>query len=553
MYMSPEQAEGEPVDFRSDLSSLGSVLYAMCNGRPPFRAPTTMAVLKRVCEETPRPIREINSELPPWLEELVARLHAKAPAERGASAQAVADLLAWHLAELQQGSTPRAAGPPAFAERPHAKPGPVPPRRSRRLLAMTTAVLMALFTGLGLSEATGVTNVRGTVIRLFSGEGTLVVEVDDPGVSVSLDGEDLVIHGAGVREIRLKPGQYQVKATKDGKFLRDELVTVARDRREVVRISRKSTGPSSRPAPTPAKFKQSLVGHTEGVISVAYSPNGRLLASGDEAGEVRVWSVPDCTPRYVLPARGQHVHVLVFSPDGKYLLTASDENGDINVWGAETGKSAGALKGHTKGLYAVSFCPDRKTLVSGGYDATIRVWDFAPRREVRAIPAPEGQWIRSVVVSAGGKIAVTSGEKVFLLEPDGQLVKTFDTAAALLCFSLDGRLLVDTIWREGWVTVWDVKTRERVRAWQAHRGTVNGVAFSGDGRALATAGGDGAVRLWDVATHRELAELLHEGHTYQLAFSPDGDTLATTGLANRLVKLWDVSFLRSLKAPGKGN
>jgi len=101
MYMSPEQAQGEPVDLRSDLFSLGSVLYAMCTGRPPFRAPTTMAVLKRVCEETPRPVREISPELPVWLGDLLARLHAKAPADRFASAREVADLLAQHLADLQ--------------------------------------------------------------------------------------------------------------------------------------------------------------------------------------------------------------------------------------------------------------------------------------------------------------------------------------------------------------------------------------------------------------------------------------------------------------------
>jgi WD40 repeat protein len=81
----------------------------------------------------------------------------------------------------------------------------------------------------------------------------------------------------------------------------------------------------------------------------------------------------------------------------------------------------------------------------------------------------------------------------------------------------------------------------------------NGVAFSGDGWTLATAGGDGAVRLWDVATQRQLAEVPHEGHAYQLAFAPDGTTLATVGRQNRLVKLWDVSFLRSLKRPEKGN
>ena len=87
MYMAPEQAQGETIDQRADLFSLGSVLYAMCSGRPPFRAANTMAVLKRVVEDTPRPIREIIPEVPEWLCELIARLHAKNPADRITSAQ----------------------------------------------------------------------------------------------------------------------------------------------------------------------------------------------------------------------------------------------------------------------------------------------------------------------------------------------------------------------------------------------------------------------------------------------------------------------------------
>ena len=101
-YMSPEQAQGEAVEHRSDVFSLGSVLYAMCTGRPPFRATGTMAVLKRVCEDTPRPIREINPEIPDWLCEIIAKLHAKKPAERIQSAKEVAELLSRHLAHLQQ-------------------------------------------------------------------------------------------------------------------------------------------------------------------------------------------------------------------------------------------------------------------------------------------------------------------------------------------------------------------------------------------------------------------------------------------------------------------
>src|SRR4051812_15839645 len=144
----------------------------MCTGRPPFRAPSARAVLKRVCEETPRPIREINPELPPWLGELVARLHAKAPADRVGSAREVADLLARHLAELQRGGTPSAPRRPQPAQLPAEKPALAPPGRPRRRWLMAAAVLLALLAGLGLSEATGGTDARGAVIRLFSPEGT---------------------------------------------------------------------------------------------------------------------------------------------------------------------------------------------------------------------------------------------------------------------------------------------------------------------------------------------------------------------------------------------
>jgi WD40 repeat protein/tRNA A-37 threonylcarbamoyl transferase component Bud32 len=551
LYMAPEQAAGELIDARADLFSLGSVLYELCTGRPAFRAPTTVAVIRRVCDETPRPIREVNPDIPEVVCQVIERLHAKKPGDRPASAQEVAELLARLLADLQQpNSVGHVSNVPAQKARW---------KRAPRRWFWAAAALVLVAAGLGMSEATGVTDVRGTVIRLISPEGTLVVEVDDPGVSVVVDGGDVVITGAGAKEIRLRPGQYKVEASKDGKVVRQELVMVTRNGRQVVRISKEAAPLEKSVVPAPAaKLKKSLLGHTQSVNNVAYSPDGRLLASSDEAGEVRVWDMPGGTLRYVLPVRGPKVHALTFSPDGKSLLTGAvvDEGpGDINVWEAKTGKPDGVLKGHTKGANEVSFGPGGQTLVSAGWDATVRVWDFAARREVRVIPAPDGQWIRSVVLSAGGKVAVGGGEngKVFLLGLDGKLVKAFDTSAGPVCFSPDGRLLAGTTWRQGLVTVWDVNSGERVGAWRAHEGLANGVQFSRDGRVLATAGSDGAVRFWDVATQRQLSELRQEGDAYQLAFSPDGQSLATTGRENRLVKLWDVSFLRSLKPPQKSN
>jgi serine/threonine-protein kinase len=121
MYMSPEQAEGLAVDHRSDLFSLGTVLYAMCTGHPPFRASGTHAVLKRVIDASPRPIRETNSEIPDWLEAIVANLHAKKPEDRLQTAKEVAEQLGQHLAHLQQ---PASASAPASLMVPVKAPAP---------------------------------------------------------------------------------------------------------------------------------------------------------------------------------------------------------------------------------------------------------------------------------------------------------------------------------------------------------------------------------------------------------------------------------------------
>jgi hypothetical protein len=232
MYMSPEQAEGTAVDARSDLFSLGSALYAMCTGRPPFRAGTSMAVLRRVCDDEPTPIREVNPEVPDSLAEIIAKLHSKNPADRFQSAAEVADLLGRHLAHVQH---PSIAPLPASV-----KPTARPKRGWRRhWWATAAAVLLMLAAGLGTTEATGVTKVRSTVVRLFTPEGTLVVETDDPAVKVVVEGDgDLVITGAGPQEVRLRAGSYRLRATKDGKpvNLDHDLVTITRGDREIVKV-----------------------------------------------------------------------------------------------------------------------------------------------------------------------------------------------------------------------------------------------------------------------------------------------------------------------------
>jgi anti-sigma factor RsiW len=252
-YMAPEQAGVEVVDHRADLFSLGSVLYAMCTGHPPFRAEGSLAVLKRVCDDTPRPIQQINPETSEWLVAVVGKLHAKDPGERFQSAAEVADLLSLHLAGTQHSSqTPMSRAIESVA---------IPPRRAKPrcrgwLLAAVPALLLVC--GLGFSEGTGMTQVVPTVIRIISGAGTLVVEVNDPAVKVAIEGDGgLVISGAGLHEVRLRPGSYHVQASKDGKPFQSEQVTLSRGANQLVRIRWEENHAPAKPLGAEEKQEQS--------------------------------------------------------------------------------------------------------------------------------------------------------------------------------------------------------------------------------------------------------------------------------------------------------
>jgi serine/threonine protein kinase/WD40 repeat protein len=155
-YMSPEQAAGATVDARSDLFSLGSVLYALCAGHPPFRAETPLAVLRRVCDDRPRPLREVNPDVPDWLDAIVRKLLAKDPADRFQTAAEVADLLGRHLSHLQQPDTVPMPAPVLPS------PGAFPPSRSDRLARTGCLVGLALVVGLGLLVA-----FRDTIFEEF--------------------------------------------------------------------------------------------------------------------------------------------------------------------------------------------------------------------------------------------------------------------------------------------------------------------------------------------------------------------------------------------------
>jgi hypothetical protein len=373
-YMAPEQARGQTLDARTDLFSLGSVLYAMCTSRPPFRGSDTIAVLKRVCEETPAPVREANPDIPEWLVELIDKLHAKDPAQRYQSAAEVGELLSQHLAQLQQPAAAtvrnRSDHAPRGLTQGHVSGSET---ATKRRWALAAAALL-LAAGLGMTEATGVTQVVPTVIRIVTGEGTLVVETD-PDVKVTIEGDgDLAFQLSGGQTIRVPTGPYRVKATKDGKPvpLDKNVVTISRGGRAVVKVTHE-------PPATAAATRQVWVPPPPGVLDI--------LDSTNLPAEERF----DWQPKELVQVLGTHQGgqwdeptVVTYSPDGK-LAASAGYDGHIYVWDAETLRLRSMLPGHglRVSVWGLAFAPDSRRLLSGGDDNLARLWDVETGDEIR--------------------------------------------------------------------------------------------------------------------------------------------------------------------------